>query len=649
MKNGIPRIALAGLAALVWLAGCSASRYSEGQIMAAAPSALPAIVEGLRNEQRSDPDSPELRFLLARALLRAGKAGEAERVALEAVRRLPFDGVVVSLMGDIYLAQNKRFRALTAYNEAITLDPDLLPAYVSLGRVRGLLGQEQAAELALREALQREPAYYPAQYELARLLFKQGKPHLATEVVAAALRIRPAAPEARLLEIRIKKAQGRLTAAAYLAARALRQPPAAWALRRELRRELLDIYVQREQWNKAAAMLDKMAFERRLAAEDILIKADVLRGKGRKREAGKLVAALMRREPNHPRVVLAGAEASIAGGKSAAALPVLEGAVERDPKLAEAYYWMSVAHYQLGQDTKGNAALDIATALAPLHPAIQLLRVRRLLAGRKLSEATPLLNAYLSAHPGDGNARLVRGELQTMLGNYAGAERDLQGVVPTTTESAVRFAKARLAYLRGQYRAVLDETAQLAKRASTPWQLVYLHAAARMRLGQGAAALPLLRARLRLGHGGGELHRLVGDIHHLAGARGKAENIYIAGLNKFPRQSRLLGGLSRLAMEAGKWKQARKWLEIALERPSRLKGRFLERLRIVYLRLKNPVGARSALKRYLAATDPLVREPDSVEEQHILFNTAFPVIGYADRGGADTAPVGQVSEPARRQ
>ena len=92
----------------------------------------------------------------------------------------------------------------------------------------------------------REPSYYPAQFELSRLLFVIGEPERAARVVAAARRIRPRAPEAQLLEIRIVKARGNLTVAAYLVAQALRARPGSVALRREL----LDIHVQRQNWGR---------------------------------------------------------------------------------------------------------------------------------------------------------------------------------------------------------------------------------------------------------------------------------------------------------------------------------------------------------------------------------------------------------------
>lgn len=614
-------------AALAWLGACSASRHSEEEIVLAAPAALGEIVQSLKAELRADPDEPELQVLLARALLRSHKADDAESLALEATRRLPFDGTVMNLLGDIYLAQHKRFRALTAFSEAVALEPDLLTAYVSLGRVRHLLDQDEEAESALGEALRREPSYYPAQFEMSRLLFVIGEPERAAQVVAAARRIRPGAPEAQLLEIQINKAQGKLTVAAYLVAQALRERPGSTALRRES----LDIHVQRQNWGEAIRLLNEMEAGGSLATEDALVKAEVLRGAGRQGEADRLLQALLRRAPNHPGVVLAGARASIVRGDAAAALRPLQGAVEQDPKSAQAYYWKAVAHYQLGQDIQGNASLDIATTLAPKHPPIRLLRVRRLLSERNLSEARLLLNAHLSDYPGDGNALLVRSELSTLLGNYQDAERDMRGIVPATTDSALRFARARLAYLRKEYRAVLVETTAMVKQASSPWQAAYLHSAALMRLGRGSQALPLLQARLRRGQGGGEIHRLVGDIHHLAGARGKAEAVYRTGQEKFPRNTRLMDALARLAMEAGKWKQARNWLEAALERPGGMKSLFLERLRFVYLKLKQPGRAKVYLERYLAQTDPLVRERESLGEQRILFNKAFPAIGYSTR------------------
>ena len=437
------------------------------------------------------------------------------------------------------------------------------------------------------------------------------------------------------MEIRVAKVQGRLSVAAFLVEQALHRQPGT----RLLMRERLDIHVQRGEWNDALALLDKMAQASSLNTDDELVKAEVLRASGRTREAERLLSELLRRAPRHPRVLLAGAKAQVVRGNPAGALAALKVAVEQNPRSVEAYYWKSIAHFQLGEHTQGDAALNVALGLAPGHPPVRLLRARRLVAQRKLDEALPLLKAQLAENPGDGNALLVHAEALTLMGQYAAAERSLREIVPAASDGALRFARARLAYLRGEYRAVLEQTEPLWKRAATPWQLVYLHGAALLRLGRGGEATAALRTRMQRGEGRGELHRLLGDIYHLAGARKEAERTYVDGLARFPRQPRLLEGVSRLALEDGRWQQAQNWLESGIERPSPQRPLLLERLSRVYRQLNQPGKARQVLERYLAETDPLLREQGSPGEQHILFGTAFPAVGYGVQGRAAPSPV----------
>ena len=93
----------------------------------------------------------------------------------------------------------------------------------------------------------------------------------------------------------------------------------------------------------------------------------------------------------------------------------------------------------------------------------------------------------------------------------------------------------------------------------------------------------------------------------------------------------MIEALSRMAIEDGKWAQARDWLEAGIEQPGPLLPVFLDRLSLVYRKLKKLQRARDFFKRYMAITDPLTHERQAPVEQGVLFSTSFPAIGYKIR------------------
>ncbi len=630
MIRAAPAIAVA--LALVWnFAGCSGFLPTVTQIEAASPERLEALRENLEERLEKDAEDPELLYLSAAALLSAGELETAEAQALRASSQWRFDGPLTELLGRIYLAQNRRFRALTAFSQAVEFDPGLLSAYVNLAITHQLLGQPEMALEALNEVIGREARYFPAQYHLARILLETDAKELAAETVQVARFIRPDDLDAWLLEARIAKAQGRLSVALFLAREALEFYPGA----PEALREILDIHVQRQEWERAEGILLELEEGGGLTPEDAVVKAEVWRALHRTEEVQALLASLAEQYPGHPEVLLARGKMLLITNDPDAAIRVLGRAVESNPRSAMPRYWAALAHFRLGRITQGNAALSHAVQLAPNDPRIRLLRARRLLAEGKTGAAALLLDEHLAEYPADGNALLIKSELLTMRGAYEAAERHLDELVPGENENALLFARVRLAYLRGAFQTVLEQTGAVVERPDAPWQMVYLHAAALGRLERYEEASGLLRGWTSGEKGRVAFFRLAGEIQRLAGNPPEAERIYEQGLGQYPRDPELLERASRLAMDQGKPRKALKWLQTAVELKGPGYSQTLERLSYVHARLGNTEKAREVLAVYLAVTDPLLGERRHVRKKGVLFSSAFPAIGYGVRPPAE--------------
>ncbi len=630
-------MALAVLAGCAGLAACSVSLPTDAQIQAASPAALQTMETNLRQLVKDSPDNPRILLQLARALLRRGALAEAELIALQADQQAPAQGVILGVLGEIYLAQDRRFRALTTASQAIQFDPDLLSAYVTAGRAHALLGEPDKAIRALDEALRREPRYFPAWYFRARILFDLGAGRDAEKSLEEALRINPTAKEAVLLKIKLVKRVGRLASSGYLIENGLK----SWPEDPDLLLELLDLYRQRRDWVSAGQVLQRLLKLGPLAPDAQVAQLELFQAQGQAQAYRTGLQALLSSQPRFSPGWLLQAKAALAADRPAEAIPALTRAVDLDPGSVEARFWLAVAYYQTGEVLQGNAALAEAGRQAPDYPPLRLLRIRRALVENRLDSAGALIEEFLRDYPFDIEALLLKIEWLALTGDYASAANLLAGVPPVWDEQVLQFSRARLAYMQGQYRGVLDVLPATGREGSMPWRFAYLRGASLARLGQYREALNLLAPYLRLPEAEGRIHRLVGDIQQLAGDRRAAERTYLDGLVQFPRKLILLDALSHLAIEAENWPQARETLERGLEMESEYKALFLERLNLVYRRLNNAQGIRTTREKYLEAADPVLKESLRPSDQGVLFSMTLPPLEPIFRA----TPVPRIAPP----
>jgi tetratricopeptide (TPR) repeat protein len=629
--------AAALLALLLGGAGCSTSLPTDAQIETASPAGLQTIESKLREQTKDSPDNPRIQLQLARALLRRGALAEAEVAALQADQLAPAQGPILDVLGQIHLAQDRRFRALTTASQAIQFDPDLLSAYVTVGRANALLGEPEKGIRALDEALRREPRYFPAWYTRARILYEIGALHDAETSLTEALRINPTSKEAVQLRIRLVKRSGRLATASFLIESALK----TWPEDPDLLLELLDLYRQRRDWVTAGQVLERMLKLGPLAPEAKLAQVELFQAQGQTQAYTASLRELLSAYPRYSPGWLAQAKTALAADRTEEAIPALTRAVDLDPASVEARYWLAVAYYQTGEVQQGNAAQAEAARQAPDFPPLRLLRIRRALVEARLETAWQLLAAFLNDFPYDIEAILLKSEWYILSGDVSSAAALLATVPPVGDDAVLNISRARLAYLQGQYRKVLEYTRPTGKEGSMPWRQAYLRGAALGRLGQQREALALLQPYLRLPEPDGRMHRLVGDIQQLAGDRRTAERTYVDGLALFPRKLILLDALSRLSIELDNWSQAKEMLERGLETDSEYKALFAERLNLVYRKMNNSQGVKSSREKYLEAADPVLKEALHPADRGVLFGMTMPPLEPIFRA----SPVSRIPPP----
>ena len=140
-----------------------------------------------------NPRDARALYMMARVARAQGRVDEARRHLEIAVRMLPRDVPIVSLLAEVYLLSNDAPRAADAYRMVLSLDPGNVPAQVGLGWAALLARQPSSAARIWRGmiGLTRDPATLERMVELYHAI---GDGVAEAEARAALARVRAGSP-----------------------------------------------------------------------------------------------------------------------------------------------------------------------------------------------------------------------------------------------------------------------------------------------------------------------------------------------------------------------------------------------------------------------------------------------------------------------
>ncbi len=119
----------------------------------------------------ADEDSRKVNA--AATLIKAGKLNEAETRLWDVLTRHPENAQALDLLGSIRLQQKRWAESETLLRRAISLAPDLLPAYINLARVFRAQGETDKEVAELQEAARLAPSDAEVNCGLAAAYLKQ--------------------------------------------------------------------------------------------------------------------------------------------------------------------------------------------------------------------------------------------------------------------------------------------------------------------------------------------------------------------------------------------------------------------------------------------------------------------------------------------
>jgi predicted Zn-dependent protease len=148
--------------------------------------ALFAMLVFLAASAAADHDSPNhdsQKVAGAATLIATGKLDEGEAGLWEVLTRHPENAEALNLLGSIRLQQKRFAESETLLRRAISLAPDLLPAYVNLARAFHAQAEANEEVAALLDAARLAPRDAGVDCGLAAAYLKENNFHLALEAL----------------------------------------------------------------------------------------------------------------------------------------------------------------------------------------------------------------------------------------------------------------------------------------------------------------------------------------------------------------------------------------------------------------------------------------------------------------------------------
>lgn len=485
-------LALFGTASLAQ-SNPKAARFYEDALVRYEKKDMPGAIIQLKNALQADPNMLPVQLLLGKALMQNGEVAAAEVAMLEALRLGVNRAEVLIPLGQAYLAQGKHKLVL----EQAIFDPAGLPSATQLqlhllrAATQADLGDVRAALRSIDEARvidNRSPEVWLAEVPI-RIRARQFKE--ATEATEKALSLVPASPEGWYQKGSVLHVQGNLSGALAAYDRVLQ--------------------------------IDAAHVEARVARIGIYLDL------GRFADAAKDVTELQRLSPQEPRGAYMKALLAERDGNAQAASAALKEVTELlDPVPVEFIRYRpqllmlnGLAHFGLNQSEKAKKYLEAFQKVQGNSPVSKLL-ARIYMADGNATQAITVLETYLKAQPGDGQALTQLASANMALGRHAKATALMQDALKAQDNPAFRTALGLSLVVGGQANTGLTELELAFKKDPRQIQagaaLVQLY----LRNGQSRKAIPVAESLLKQQPGNAGFHNLLGM------AQGQSGNVAAA-------------------------------------------------------------------------------------------------------------------------
>lgn len=447
----------------------------------------------LEQAYRMAPSDLRTGVELGNLYLRARRPADAAKVAEALLKRQPENPTLQNLLGAVRDQQGKGKQARAAFEQALKLAPDHVPASLNLARLDAKEGRLDAAAQRLDGVLQREPRNAEVLMQRGLIAEQLGADAAATSFYARAFD-HSAADDLK---------PGLMLVTHHL--RANRVTAAAEAVRQLTLKAPDDLSVQMANARVALAAKDPAAartylgrasraaeFDPQLQVQVALMQMQA----GDAKAAQYSLSKALQSDPQHVVAQAMMVEAEIALGDLQPAEQRARALAASQPKLSQAQALLGDVAMARGQPDAAVKAYRTAHDLQPTTTS--LLRLHRVLSGIDADGARQLAQQWLRRHPEDADVHAALADAHARSGQMAAARQGYERVLalrPDDADALNNYAHVLL-HLKDPGALKVAERA-LALRPETP-HVIGTAGWAAHHAGQTDRALQLLRdARLR--------------------------------------------------------------------------------------------------------------------------------------------------------
>lgn len=489
--------------------------------------------------------------------------------------------------------------AVEELQQAIRIHPRIPGAYYQLGLAHWHLRDLPQARQAFLQELEFEPPDAYSLYYLGRIELSEGRPAEAVRRFERVLEI------GNVLDVRRRLASGYLGMDRVEdAVKLLEDTVARWPEQGESHYLLGRAYQKqgrtaeaRYEFELAERWKNKLQDEIRGLVElrVLLQNKELVQAAGKARE---LAAS------GDPEVMLAAAIALGRNGFHGEALPILRQVVEAQPRSAEAYYNMALAHVSLKRPGEAPASLRQALELRPEFYEARVLLANLLVESGDSEAAIPHLRAAVRMRPDNAKLAAFLG-MQYLQGRfYQDAVDALRKAVELDPASAdLRFLLVDAHYKNHDFEEALqqarDAAAKFPKLANSHYQVAWQLE----NMGEFVASRERLERALAIDPDFAEAHRLLGEVSLRLGDAEAGLGHFRRALERDPRSAHAYAGLGKALM------QLRRYDETALEMARAIEiDPELASLRLYLSQAYRALGRMEEAKREAATFTRLNRE-----------------------------------------
>ncbi len=396
---------------------------------------------------RSQPAAPDQTITAIQETIESRKYIEALGQVSAALAAYPQDGGLYNLRGVIHAEQNDMIAAREDFQRAVTLSPELIPAWQNLARACQFdLGKARAdshcAADAWRRVLKVRPDDPEARFSLAAIYEQQGQ-------YAGSLRELENLPPAEIsrstaLAVRCADLAGldRLKEAGEMAKRLAESPEFSEA-------DVRSILPQLETPARAPILVTLVeALDARGTVSPGLLRSLVIAYEQLNRlpEARKILERLAATDPQNPLHLFELARVAYKQHDLEGSLGYLGHARDLVPSDPQVHFLFGMILEEMQLPLEARKSVEKAVALDPKNPDYNYGLGSIILITREAGEAVACFRNYVAARPGDPRGHFALGVAYFATGDYANCRKEMQFVSKDpATEAGASYFLGRVA------------------------------------------------------------------------------------------------------------------------------------------------------------------------------------------------------------